>query len=144
MMGKQNKGSDFLPIQTRKNSELSIILTSLIFHCELTRIIFCPPRSSTGKWVVMRRELGGNAVDGKSVAVEIGVGYQEDPQWAKKLTPWVRGIFWKTTWAVLYFDDRAYFWSYGPLNTETILVISVIYLCPLCNLKTVCDIFLIY
>ena len=32
--------------------------------------------------------------------------------------------------------------SYGPLNTGTILVISVIYLCRLCNLKTVCDIFL--
>ena len=31
---------------------------------------------------------------------------------------------------------------YGPLNTETILAISVIYLCRLCNLKTVCDIFL--
>ena len=42
----------------------------------------------------------------------------------------------------IYFDDRANFWSYGPLNTETVLVISVIYLCLLCNLKTVCDIFL--
>ena len=102
MMRKQNKGSDFLPMQTRKNSELSIILTSLIFHCELARINFCPPRSSTGKWVVLRRELGGNAVDGKSVAVGIGVGYQEDPRWAKKSTPPVRGGFWKTTWAVLY------------------------------------------
>ena len=54
-------------------------------------INFCPPRSSTGKWVVLRRELGGNAVDGKSVAVGIGVGYQEDPRWAKKSTPPVRG-----------------------------------------------------
>ena len=102
MMRKQNKGFDFLPMQTRKNSELSIILTSLIFHCKLTRINFCPPRSSTGKWVVLRRELGGNAVDEKSVAVGIGVGYQEDPRWAKKSTPPVRGGFWKTTWAVLY------------------------------------------
>ena len=87
MMRKQNKGSDFLPMQTRKNSELSIILTSLIFHCELARINFCPPRSSTGKWVVLRRELGGNAVDEKSIAVGIGVGYQEDPRWAKKINP---------------------------------------------------------
>ena len=91
MMRKQNKGFDFLPMQTRKNSELSIILTSLIFHCELARINFCPPQSSTGKWVVLRRELGGNAVDENSVAVGIGVGYQEDPRWAKKSTPPVRG-----------------------------------------------------
>ena len=91
MMRKQNKGSDFLTMQTRKNSELSIILTSLIFHCKLAMINFCPPRSSTGKWVVLRRELGGNAVDGKSVAVGIGVGYQEGPRWAKKSTPPVRG-----------------------------------------------------
>ena len=105
MMRKQNKGSDFLPVQTRKNSELSIILTSLIFHCELAMINFCPPRSSTGKWVVLRRELGGNAVDEKSVAVGIGVGYQKDPRWAKKSTPPVRGGFWKTTWAVLYPDS---------------------------------------
>ena len=54
-------------------------------------INFCPPRSSTGKWVVLRRELGGNAVDEKSVAVGIGVGYQEDPRWAKRSTPLVRG-----------------------------------------------------
>ena len=87
MVRKQNKGSDFLPMQT-----LSIILTSLIFHCELERINFCPPLSSTGKWVVLRRELGGNAVDEKSVAVRIGVGYQEDPRWAKKLTPPVRDL----------------------------------------------------
>ena len=66
MMHKQNKGSDFLPMQTRKNSELSIILTSLIFYCELARINFCSPRSSTGKWMVLRRELGGNAVDEKN------------------------------------------------------------------------------
>ena len=84
MMRKQNKGSEFLPMQTWKNSELSIILTSLIFHCELARINFCPPRSTTGKWVVLRRGLGGNALDEKSVAVGIGVGYQEDPRWAKK------------------------------------------------------------
>ena len=56
-------------------------------------INICPPRSSTGKWVVLRRELGGNAVDEKSVAVGIGVGYQEDPRWAKKSTPPVRGDF---------------------------------------------------
>ena len=93
MMRKQNKGSDFLPMQTRKNSELSIILTSLIFHCEFARINFCPPRSSTGKWVVLRRELGGNAVDEKSVAVGIGVGYQGDPRWAKTSTPPVHGEF---------------------------------------------------
>ena len=36
-------------------------------------------------------ELGGNAVDETSVAVGIGVGYQEDPRWAKKSTPPVRG-----------------------------------------------------
>ena len=41
--------------------------------------------------MVLRRELGGNAVDEKSVAVGIGVGYQEDPRWAKKSTPPVRG-----------------------------------------------------
>ena len=38
------------------------------------------------------------------------------------------------------FDDRAYFWSYGPLNTENILVISdffFFFFCPLCNLKTI-------
>ena len=91
MMRKQNKGSDFLPMQTRKNSELSIILTSLIFHCKLAMINFCPPRSSTGKCVVLRRELGGNAVDEKSVVVGIGVGYQEDPRWAKRSTPPVWG-----------------------------------------------------
>ena len=62
MMHKQIKGSDFLPMQTRKNSELSIILTSQISHFELASINFCPPRYSTGKWVVLRRELGGNAV----------------------------------------------------------------------------------
>ena len=39
MMHKQNKGSDFLPMQT-----LSIVLMSLIFHCELARINFCPSR----------------------------------------------------------------------------------------------------
>ena len=77
MMRKQNKGSDFLLMQTQKNSELSIILTSLIFHCELTRINFCPPRSSTGKWVVLRMELGRNAVDEKSVVVGIGVGIRK-------------------------------------------------------------------
>ena len=93
MMRKQNKGSDFLPMQTRKNSELSIILTSLIFHCKLAMINICPPQSSTGKWVVLRRELGGNAVDEKSVAVGIGVGYQEDPRWAKNSSPPVRGGF---------------------------------------------------
>ena len=91
MMRKKNKGSDFLPMQTRKNSELSIILTSLIVHCELARINFCPPRSSIGKWVVFQRELGGNTVDEKSVAVGIGVEYQEDPRWAKKSSPPVRG-----------------------------------------------------
>ena len=37
--------------------------------------------------MVLRRELGGNAVDEKSVAVGIGVGYQEDPRWAKKSNP---------------------------------------------------------
>ena len=41
--------------------------------------------------MVLRRELGGNAVDEKSLAVGIGVGYQEDPRWAKKSTPPVRG-----------------------------------------------------
>ena len=41
--------------------------------------------------MVLRRELGGNAVDEKSVAVGIGVGYQENPRWAKKSTPPVRG-----------------------------------------------------
>ena len=91
MMRKQNKGSDFLPMKTRKTSELSIILTSLIFHCELARINFCPLQSSTGRWVVLRRDLGGNPVDEKSVAVGIGVGYQEDPWWAKKSTSPVRG-----------------------------------------------------
>ena len=54
-------------------------------------INFCPPRSCTGKWVVLWRELGGNAVDEKSVAVGIGVGDQEDLGWAKKSTPPVRG-----------------------------------------------------
>ena len=121
MMRKQNKGSDFLPMQTRKNSELSIILTSLIFHCELAMINFCPRRSSTCKWVVLRRELGRNAVDGKSVAVGIGVGYQEDPRWAKKSTPPVRGGFWKKHLScVLYFelfifeifyDCQRFFWN---------------------------------
>ena len=41
--------------------------------------------------MVLQRELCGNAVDEKSVEVGIGVGYQEDPQWAKKSTPPVRG-----------------------------------------------------
>ena len=41
--------------------------------------------------MVLRRELGGNAVDEKSLAVGIGVGYQEDTRWAKKSTPLVRG-----------------------------------------------------
>ena len=54
-------------------------------------INFCVPRSSTGKWVVLRRELGENAVDEKSIAVGIGVGYQEELRWAKKSTPPVRG-----------------------------------------------------
>ena len=43
--------------------------------------------------MVLRRELGGNAVDEKSVAVGIGVGYQEDPRWAKKSTSPVGGDF---------------------------------------------------
>ena len=34
--------------------------------------------------MVLQREFGGNAVDEKSVAVGIGMGYKEDPQWAKK------------------------------------------------------------
>ena len=95
MMCKQNKGSDFLA--NSENLELSIILTSLIFHCELARINFCPLRSSTGKWVVLRRELGGNTVEEKSVAEGIGVGYREDPRWAKKSTPPVRGGILKKT-----------------------------------------------
>ena len=41
--------------------------------------------------MVLRRELGRNAVDKKSVMVRIGVGYQEDPRCAKKSTPPVRG-----------------------------------------------------
>ena len=41
--------------------------------------------------MVLRRELGGNTVDEKSVAEGIGVGYREDPRWAKKSTPPVRG-----------------------------------------------------
>ena len=91
MMCKQNKGPDFLPMQTRKiRRALSIILTSLIFHCKLARMNFFQPRSSTGKWVVLQRELGGN-MDEKSVAEGIGVGYQEDPRWAKKSTPPVVG-----------------------------------------------------
>ena len=101
-MHKQNKGSDFLPMQTRKNSELSIILTSLIFRCELARINFCPPRSSTGKWVVLRRELGGYAVDEKSVAVGIGVGIRKIRGGLKNQPHRFGGGFWKNTWAVLY------------------------------------------
>ena len=34
--------------------------------------------------MVLRRELGRKAVDEKSFAVGIGVGYQEDPRWAKQ------------------------------------------------------------
>ena len=41
--------------------------------------------------MVLRRELGGNAVGEKSVAEGIGVGYREEPRWAKKSTPLVRG-----------------------------------------------------
>ena len=37
--------------------------------------------------MVSRRELGRNAVGEKSVAEGIGVGYQEDPRWAKKINP---------------------------------------------------------
>ena len=37
--------------------------------------------------MVLRRELGGNTVEEKSDAEGIGVGYQKDPQWAKKSTP---------------------------------------------------------
>ena len=33
--------------------------------------------------MVLQRQLGGNAVDEKSIAEGIGVGYREDPQWAK-------------------------------------------------------------
>ena len=62
-----------------------------IFHCEQARINFCPLQSSTGKWVVLWRELGGKAVGEKSVAEENGVGYREDLQWAKKSTPPVWG-----------------------------------------------------
>ena len=43
--------------------------------------------------MVLRRELSGNSVDEKSVTVGIGVGYQEDPPWAKKSTPPVWGDF---------------------------------------------------
>ena len=68
MMRKQNKGSDFLPMQSRKNSELSIILTSLIFHCELAMINFlkvhvsgwfCGGNSAETRWMKnpLRREL---------------------------------------------------------------------------------------
>ena len=76
---------------SHRGRQLSIILTSLIFHCELARINFCPPRSSIGKWVFLRKELSGNAVDENSVTVGIGVGYQEDPRWTKKSTQPVRG-----------------------------------------------------
>ena len=41
--------------------------------------------------MVLGRELGGNTVDEKSIAVGIGVGYQEDLQGAKKSTPPVWG-----------------------------------------------------
>ena len=43
--------------------------------------------------MVLRRELGGNAVGKKSVAEGTGVGYREVPRWAKKSTPPVRGDF---------------------------------------------------
>ena len=42
----------------------------------------------------------------------------------------------------IYRDGWANVWSYGHLNIENILVISVIYLCRLCNLKTIWDVFL--
>ena len=42
--------------------------------------------------MVLRRELSGNAVDEKSVAFGIGVGYQEDPRWAKNSTPQGVGV----------------------------------------------------
>ena len=42
--------------------------------------------------MVLRRELGGNAVVKKSVVEGIGVVYREDPRWAKKSTPLVRGV----------------------------------------------------
>ena len=37
--------------------------------------------------MVLWRELGGNAVDEKSVVVGIGLWYQEDLRWAKKINP---------------------------------------------------------
>ena len=37
--------------------------------------------------MVLLRELCGNAVDEKSVTEGIGVGYPEDPRWAKKINP---------------------------------------------------------
>ena len=41
--------------------------------------------------MVLQREFGGNVVGEKSIAEGIGVGYREDPRWAKKSTPPVRG-----------------------------------------------------
>ena len=43
--------------------------------------------------MVLQRELGGDAVAKKYVTEGIGVGYQEDLQWAKISTPPVQGGF---------------------------------------------------
>ena len=91
-MSKQNKGFDFLPMQTRKNSELSIILTSLIFHCELATINFCPLRSSTGKWWF----CGGNSAETRWTKNPSRWEMESEdpdglPRWAKKSTLPVRG-----------------------------------------------------
>ena len=51
------------------NSQDSLLC--VLGELELAMINFCPPQSSTGKWVVLRRELGGNTVDEKSVSVGI-------------------------------------------------------------------------
>ena len=92
MMHKQNKGSDFSPCKLGKFGAVN--------HSDVTNLSLqacqdklCPPQSSTGKWVVLWRELGRNTVGEKSVVEGIGVGYREDLQWAKKSTPPVRGGF---------------------------------------------------
>ena len=62
--------------------------------------------------MVLRRELGRNTVDEKYVAVGIGVGYQEDPCWGKKIKPtgsgggggggqWTKNMLrWELEWGI--------------------------------------------
>ena len=89
MMRKQNKGPISSPCKLGKFGAVNHSdITNLSLRARQDKLL---PTAEFYKWVVLRRELGGNAVDEKSVTVGIGVGYREHTRWAKKSTPPVWG-----------------------------------------------------